>query len=110
VGGNSLANVVSVTPGGVGVNQAINTLTLQAYTDPETATAYSLGQQLIVTAWNQVFAIALMIWAFGWTGGKMLVKESYTDAKVKAAEQSEARKQRKAAKKAAEADELGGSQ
>ncbi len=105
VGGNSLANVVSVTPGGVGVNQAINTLTLQAYTNPETATAYSLGQQLIVTAWNQVYAIALMVWAFGWTGGKMLVKDSYSEAKVKAAEQSEARKERKAAKKAADADE-----
>ena len=107
VGGNSIANVVSVTPGGVGVNQAINTLTLQAYTDPETAAAYSLGQQLIVTAWNQVFAIVLMVWAFGWTGGKMLVKDSYSEARVKAAEQSEARKERKAAKKAAgsEADD-----
>ena len=45
-----------------------------------------------------------MIWAFGWTGGKTLVKDSYTDAKVKAAEQAEARKERKAAKKAAGAD------
>ena len=95
VGGNSLANVVSVTPGGVGVNQAINTLTLQAYTDPETATAYSLGQQLIVTAFNQVYAIVLLVWAFGWTGGKMLVKQSYGEAKVKAAEQSEARKEKR---------------
>ena len=48
-----------------------------------------------------MFAIVLMIWAFGWTGGKMLVKDSYSEAKVKAAEQSEARKERKAAKKAA---------
>ena len=104
VGGNSLANVVSVTPGGVGVNQAINTLTLQAYTTSETAAAYSLGQQLIITAFNQVYAIVLLVWAFGWTGGKMLVKESYGEAKVKAAEQSEARKERKAAKKAERAD------
>ena len=104
VGGNSLANVVSFTPGGVGINQAINTLTLQAYTTPDTAAAYSLGQQLIVTAWNQVYAIVLLIWAFGWTGGKALVRESYGEAKVKAAEQSEARKERKAAKKAAGSD------
>jgi len=104
VGGNSLANVVSVTPGGVGVNQAINTLTLQAYTDPETATAYSLGQQLIVTAFNQVYAIVLLVWAFGWTGGRMLVKQSYSEAKVKAAEQSEARKEKRLAKKAERAE------
>jgi uncharacterized membrane protein YbhN (UPF0104 family) len=100
VGGNSLANTVSVTPGGVGVNQAINTISLAHYTDATTAAAYSLGQQLIVTAWNQVYAIALLIWAFGWTGGKLLVQESYGEAKVKAAEQSAAHKERKAARRA----------
>jgi uncharacterized membrane protein YbhN (UPF0104 family) len=101
VGGNSLANTVSFTPGGVGITQAVNTASLADVTSPETATAYSLGQQIIVTAWNVVFATVLVIWVFGWTGGKQLVGQSYTDAKEKAAEQSAARKARKAAKKAA---------
>ena len=45
VGGNSIANTVSVTPGGVGVNQATNVAALSDVTDAATATAYSLGQQ-----------------------------------------------------------------
>jgi uncharacterized membrane protein YbhN (UPF0104 family) len=86
VGGNSLANVTSVTPGGVGVNQAINAASLSSVTDTATATAYSLGQQLITTAWNIIFAIVLVSVAFGWSGGKELVSTSYADAKVKAGE------------------------
>jgi uncharacterized membrane protein YbhN (UPF0104 family) len=86
-GGNSIANTVSVTPGGVGVNQATNVAALNNVTDAATATAYSLGQQLAVTAWNIGFAVALVIWAFGWAGGKVLVEQSYADAKVKVAEQ-----------------------
>jgi hypothetical protein len=45
-------------------------------TTATTAAAYSLGQQLIVTAWNQVFAIVLLVSAFGWSGGKQLVRDS----------------------------------
>jgi hypothetical protein len=86
-GGNSIANSVSATPGGVGVNQAANVAALDNVTDAATATAYSLGQQLAVTAWNVAFAVVLVVWAFGWTGGKVLVEQSYADAKVKVAEQ-----------------------
>jgi uncharacterized membrane protein YbhN (UPF0104 family) len=98
-GGNSLANVASFTPGAVGITQAVNTASLNDVTDATTATAYSLGQQLITTAWNQVFAIALLIWAFGWTGGKQLVRKSYGEAKDKVAEQTEARRARKQARR-----------
>jgi uncharacterized membrane protein YbhN (UPF0104 family) len=98
IGGNSLANTVSATPGGVGINQAVNSIALEDYTDAATATAYSLGQQLAITAWNIGFAVVVVVWAFGWTGGKLLVRQSYADAKVKAAEQKEQRAARKAAK------------
>ena len=73
VGGNSLANTVSFTPGGVGVTQAVNSVSLSSVTSPTNAAAYSLGQQIIVTAWNCVFALVLVVWVFGWTGGKQLV-------------------------------------
>jgi uncharacterized membrane protein YbhN (UPF0104 family) len=86
VGGNSIANAVSVTPGGVGVNQATNVAALGGVTDAATATAYSLGQQLAVTSWNIAFAIALVVWAFGWSGGRVLVEQSYADAKEKVSE------------------------
>jgi uncharacterized membrane protein YbhN (UPF0104 family) len=101
MGGNSIANTVSVTPGGVGVNQATNVLALDGVTDAATATAYSLGQQLAVTAWNIAFAIVLVMWAFGWSGGRVLVERSYEDAKVKVAEQQAQRAERKATKRAA---------
>jgi len=100
VGGNSLANTVSATPGGIGVNQAVNAAALNDVTDRATATAYSVGQQLTVTAWNVLFAIAVVVWAFGWTGGKTLVQESYADAKEKAAEQKAERAARREAKRA----------
>ena len=101
VGGNSIANVTSVTPGGVGVNQAFNVASLNGVTDATTATAYSVAQQLVATAWNLLFGIAAVTFAFGWSGGKHLVGDSYVGAKEKAAEQNAKRKERKAEKKAA---------
>jgi uncharacterized membrane protein YbhN (UPF0104 family) len=101
VGGNSLANVTAVTPGSVGVTQAFNVVSLNDVTDPTTATAYSIGQQLFTTAWNIALGILLMTWAFGWTGGRALVEESYAGAKEKAAEQSAERKAKKQAKREA---------
>src|SRR5205085_1507089 len=41
-GGNSIANVTSVTPGGAGVNQAFNVASLNGITSPTNATAYSV--------------------------------------------------------------------
>jgi uncharacterized membrane protein YbhN (UPF0104 family) len=99
VGGNSIANTVSVTPGGVGVNQATNVAALNGVTDAATATAYSLGQQLAITAWNILFAIVVVVWAFGWSGGKILVERSYVDAKEKVAEQKAQRAETRAAKR-----------
>jgi uncharacterized membrane protein YbhN (UPF0104 family) len=107
-GGNSLANTVSFTPGAVGITQAVNTASLNDVTDPTTAAAYSLGQQLITTAWNQVFALVLLVWAFGWTGGKEIVRSSYADAKDKVAEQQEARRERKAEEEAVPETGTGG--
>ena len=85
VGGNSLANVVSVTPGGAGVNQAVNAATLtREDVDRETALAYSTGQQLITTAWSVGLAVLLVAVVFGWSGGKSLVASSYREAKTRA--------------------------
>jgi uncharacterized membrane protein YbhN (UPF0104 family) len=99
IGGNSLANTVSATPGGVGINQAVNAAALEDVTDVATATAYSLGQQLAITAFNIAFATVLIVWAFGWTGGKLMVRQSYDDAKLKVAEQKEQRAARKEAER-----------
>jgi uncharacterized membrane protein YbhN (UPF0104 family) len=102
-GGNSIANVTSVTPGGAGVNQAFNVASLNGITDATTATAYSVAQQLVTTAWNIIFAIIMVVWVFGWSGGKELVQTSYTGAKEKAAEQKAAHAAKKEEKRAARA-------
>ncbi len=107
-GGNSLANVTSVTPGGVGVTQAWNVASLKGVASSTDATAYSVAQQLVSTAWCILFALILMIWAWGWGGGKKLVTDSYTEAKRRQEEESEKRRAKKAAKaeaKAAGADQ-----
>jgi hypothetical protein len=83
------------------VNQAFNVASLKGVASSTDATAYSVAQQLVTTAWNIVFAIAMLVWAFGWTRGRELVETSYDEAKEKAAEQKAARDERKQAKKAA---------
>ena len=91
LGSNQLANILSFTPGGVGINQAFNSFALDSYTDKTTATAYSISQQLITTAFNVGFAVVLICVVFGWSGGSKLVRESYTGAKEKASEMKASR-------------------
>jgi hypothetical protein len=106
-GSGSLANVVSFTPGAVGITQATNALALDTCCDVAKSTAvdYSTAQQLITTAWNVLVAIVLVVSVFGWKGGKQLVEQSYADAKVKVAEQKEERAEKKAAKRAKRDDD-----
>jgi uncharacterized membrane protein YbhN (UPF0104 family) len=102
-GSGSLANVVSFTPGAVGITQATNALALGVCCDVPNSTAvdYSTAQQLITTAWNIVVALVLVVAVFGWTGGKLLVGESYGDAKVQVADRKAKRAEKKEAKRAA---------
>ena len=95
MGSTSAATVTTVTPGGVGVTQAANAVALRDYTDPATATAYSLTQELVTTATNVVLALILVLLVFGWTGGKGLVEESYTGAKEKVRTTREASKEKR---------------
>ena len=81
IGGNSLANLASLTPGGVGISQAFAVASLQDYTSAAAASAYSIGQQLLTTVWNIVLAAVLVVVAFGRSGGKRLVEESSARAR-----------------------------
>jgi uncharacterized membrane protein YbhN (UPF0104 family) len=101
VASNSIANATAVTPGGAGVTQAFNAVSLRGVTTTANATSYSVAQQLVVTVWSIVLAIVLLVRAFGWSGGKTLVRRSYSEAKQKSSEQSAARKARRHAKRRA---------
>jgi len=107
VGSGSLANVASFTPGSVGVTQATNALALKTCCNVPNSTSidYSTAQQLITTAWNQIVAIVLVVWVFGWTGGKQLVGQSYADAKVKTAEAKADHKEKRRLKREAKVKE-----
>jgi uncharacterized membrane protein YbhN (UPF0104 family) len=94
---NSVSNSVSVTPGGVGVTQAMNTAALANSTDSANATAYSVSQQLITSAWDVVFALVLVSWVFGWSQGRELVRSSYGEAKVRSRDFTEQRRTRRRA-------------
>ena len=96
-GANSISSSLSFTPGGVGVTQALNVVVLESVTTASNATAYSVAQQLIVSAWDVLFAILLVAWVFGWSGGRDLVRKSYADAEVKGRELKEQRQARRAA-------------
>lgn len=100
-GSGSLANVASFTPGSVGVTQATNALALKhcCNVPHSQAVHYSTAQQLITTAWNQLLAIVLVCWVFGWAGGKQLISSSYAEAKARSAELNAERKRKKAEQK-----------
>jgi|SRR6185437_15914956 len=100
-GGNSIANMTSVTPGGAGVVQGFNALSLRNVTSASNATAYSVAQQLVETAWSIALAILLLVRAFGWTGGRELVGKSYIQAKQKAAEETAEHRKRREEKRTA---------
>jgi uncharacterized membrane protein YbhN (UPF0104 family) len=100
-GSNSIANSVSLTPGGAGVQQAFNVAALNDITDSATATAFSVSQQLFSTAYHILMAIVVVVWVFGWAGGKALVSESYEEAKERAAETKAAHAADKAAEEPA---------
>ncbi len=97
-GSNSVSKSLSPTPGGAGVTQVLNVAALEGVTSKSNATAYSVAQQLIVSAWDVLFAIALVIWVFGWTGGKELVMSSRSAAEVKRRELEAQRQKRRSGK------------
>jgi uncharacterized membrane protein YbhN (UPF0104 family) len=71
---NSITTTFAATPGGVGTQQALATVALRNYAPAHVVTAYSLGQQLILAAWDVVLGF-LLLWAtIGWTATRELVR------------------------------------
>jgi hypothetical protein len=90
VGGNSIAGATAATPGGAGVNEAVSVVALAHYTDSQTATAFSVAQHLVGTAWSILFALILVTTVFGWTDGRALLKSALKDARHRSAAKSAA--------------------
>jgi uncharacterized membrane protein YbhN (UPF0104 family) len=61
-----LSGIFAITPGGVGQTQALDVATLSKFASTKSVAAFSITQDSILTIWNVVLGIVVMLWAFGW--------------------------------------------
>ena len=106
---NSLATLTAVTPGGLGATQALTTLALSGIADPSTIAAYSLTQQLVLTAWSVLVALVAVVVFFGWRGGRTIITNSLVTARGEIREKRDERKDAKAERHAERRSERGAS-
>jgi uncharacterized membrane protein YbhN (UPF0104 family) len=71
-----LSGIFAITPGGVGQTQALDIATLSKYAPAKNVAAFSITQDSILTIWNVVLGIAVMLWAFGWHQVRDLLMKS----------------------------------
>jgi uncharacterized membrane protein YbhN (UPF0104 family) len=60
-----LSGLFAITPGGVGQTQALDVATLRRFAPSGDVAAFSITQDSVVTIWNVVLGVAVMLWAFG---------------------------------------------
>jgi uncharacterized membrane protein YbhN (UPF0104 family) len=60
-----LSGIFAITPGGVGQTQALDVATLRAYAPSGDIAAFSITQDSILTIWNVLLGLTVMLWAFG---------------------------------------------
>jgi uncharacterized membrane protein YbhN (UPF0104 family) len=65
-----LSGLFAVTPGGVGQTQALDIATLRNHASTEDIAAFSITQDAVMTIWNVVLGVTVMLWAFGWGAAK----------------------------------------
>jgi uncharacterized membrane protein YbhN (UPF0104 family) len=68
-----LSGIFAITPGGVGQTQALDVATLRGHAPTEDIAAFSITQDAVITIWNVVLGIIVMLWAFGFTAAKNIV-------------------------------------
>ena len=62
---HTLSQVFAITPGGVGQTQALDVATLRPYASSHDIAAFSITQDSVITIWNVVLGVTVMVWAFG---------------------------------------------
>jgi hypothetical protein len=71
-----LSGLFAVTPGGVGQTQALDVATLGGYAGSSSIAAFSVTQDAVLTIWNVVLGLTVMLWAFGFDQAKKLLSKS----------------------------------
>jgi uncharacterized membrane protein YbhN (UPF0104 family) len=68
-----LSGLFALTPGGVGQTQALDVATLRKYASADSVAAFSVTQDSVMTIWNVVLGIVVMLWAFGYRQARSMV-------------------------------------
>ena len=68
-----LSGLFAITPGGVGQTQALDVATLRSHASAEDIAAFSITQDAILTIWNVVLGVIVMVWAFGFGAAKNML-------------------------------------
>jgi len=74
---NATASTFAFTPGGVGTQQALATAALRNTASSSVVAAYSLGQQLILAAWDIAFGLLVLWSAIGWRATRTLLQRGH---------------------------------
>jgi uncharacterized membrane protein YbhN (UPF0104 family) len=68
-----LSGLFAITPGGVGQTQALDVATLRNYAASGDIAAFSITQDAVITIWNVVLGVIVLLWAFGYGAAKDMI-------------------------------------
>jgi uncharacterized membrane protein YbhN (UPF0104 family) len=71
---NSISSTLAFTPGGVGTQQALASAALRNVAPSSVVAAFSLGQQLILAAWDIVFGALALASIVGWSATRTFAR------------------------------------
>jgi glycosyltransferase 2 family protein len=74
-----LSGMFAITPGGVGQTQALDVATLRGQAASGDIAAFSITQDSVMTLWNVVLGIVVMLWAFGFAQAKEMLSRKGKD-------------------------------
>ena len=74
IAANAISSTFAATPGGIGAQQALAAIALRNYAPSDVVTAYSLGQQLIISAWDVLLGLLLLWSTIGFSATRELLR------------------------------------
>jgi len=80
-----LSGLFALTPGGVGQTQALDIATLRGHASTGAIGAFSITQDSVMTIWNVVLGLIVMLWAFGFDQMRTLLSRKGRQAQVQSA-------------------------
>ena len=80
-----LSGIFAITPGGVGQTQALDVATLRSQAPTGSVAAFSITQDSILTIWNVLLGLTLMLWVFGFSQVKTLLSRKPAEQRAEQA-------------------------